>query len=161
MTSRPLLPALLTAALTLGAMNLAIGAWSHGLKYVHKLETIRTAHNPNLLIVGNSLLDGHLDEAALAQMASQNGIGFIPVNAAMGASLPPEHLLLFDYAVQNHPGIHTLVLGIYDFQLTAPDHSRLSDLTGNRMVGIDRRFPIPRSPQSMDSACWTELSLKD
>ena len=109
MTSRPLLPALLTAALTLGAMNLAIGAWSHGLKYVHKLETIRTAHNPNLLIVGNSLLDGHLDEAALAQMASQNGIGFIPVNAAMGASLPPEHLLLFDYAVQNHPGIHTLV----------------------------------------------------
>jgi hypothetical protein len=123
-------------------MNLAIGAWSHGLKYVHKLETIRTAHNPNLLIVGNSLLDGHLDEAALAQMASQNGIGFIPVNAAMGASLPPEHLLLFDYAVQNHPGIHTLVLGIYDFQLTAPDHSRLSDLTGNRMVGIDRRFPI-------------------
>ena len=54
---------------------------------------------------------------------------------------PPEQRLLFHYAVQEHPGISTLVVGIYDFQLTAPDHSHLADLAGNRMVGIDHRFP--------------------
>lgn len=137
---RPLLSALLTGALALTALNLLIGAWSHRLPYYHKLEAIRTSQDPNLLFVGNSLLDGHLDEDALVQATP--GAHFRPLNSALGASEAPEQQLLFDYAVRNHPGVRTLVLGIYDFQLTAQDHSRLTDLTGNRMVGIDRRFPV-------------------
>jgi hypothetical protein len=140
MSKRPLLPVLLTGLLTLVGLNFAIAAWSHRLPYYRDLEEIRTAHDPNLLVVGNSLLDNRVDEAAFAQAA--NGHTFRLLNTALGASEPPEHLLLFDYAVQNHPGIRTLVLGVYDFQLTVPDRSRLTGLTGNRMVGIDPRFPV-------------------
>jgi hypothetical protein len=139
-TIRPLLPPLLTATLLLTALNLMIGAWSHRLPYYKKLEAIRTAQDPNLLFVGNSLLDGHLDEDALVQAA--RCAHFRPLNTALGASQAPEQQLLFDYAVQNHSGVRTLVLGIFDFQLTAQEHSRLTDLIGNRMVGIDRRFPV-------------------
>ncbi len=141
MTKNPLLPLLLTGAIVLAAANLLIGAWNHRLPYEMKLEAIRTAQNPNLLFVGNSLLDHHLDESALAQTAAEKGIRYAPLNSALGASEPPEQRLLFDYAVKNHSDIHTLVVGIYDFQLTAEDHSHIKDLTGNRMVGLDRRFP--------------------
>jgi hypothetical protein len=134
------LPALLTGALMLATINLLIGAWSHRLPYFQELESVRTAQNPNLLFVGNSLLAGHLDEAALVQSAPE--AGFSPLNSALGATLPPEQQLLFDYAVRIHPDIRTVVVGIYDFQLTAPDHSRVTDLVGNRMVGFDRRFSV-------------------
>jgi hypothetical protein len=135
-----MLPVLLTSALVFIALNLLIGAWSHRLPYYHKLNAIQTAPNPNLLFIGNSLLDGHVDEPAFVRAAQ--GAGFRPLNAALGASLHPEHLLLFDYAVRMHTGIHTLVVGILDFQLTELDHSHAGDLTGNRMLGIDPRFPI-------------------
>lgn len=148
MNKNPLLPLLLTAAILLAAANLLIGAWNHRLPYETKLEAIRTAHNPNLLFVGNSLLDHHLDEAALKQTAKANGLDFTPLNSALGASEPPEQRLLFDYAVKNHPNIRTLVVGIYDFQLTAEDHSKIADLTGNRMVGLDRRFPAAAVAQA-------------
>jgi hypothetical protein len=140
MTTKPLLPVLLTAALVLAVLNLGLGVWSHRLPYAQKLESIRTAHDPNLLLVGNSLLDHHLDEAALTQSAAQGNLAIRPLNSALGASEPPEQRLLFNYALRNHAGIRTLVVGVYDFQLTAEDHSRLTDLTGNRMVGINRRF---------------------
>lgn len=136
-----LLPLLAAGMLVLVSLNLLLAAWSHKLPYHQKLESIRTAHDPNLLVVGNSLLDHHLDEAALNTAAETSGARYAIVNSALGASEPPEQRLLFDYAVEKHPGIHTLVVGIYDFQLTAPDHSSVTDLTGNRMVGIDHRFP--------------------
>jgi hypothetical protein len=140
MTMRPLLPALVTGILVLATANTLSGAWSHRLPYFHLLERVRTAQNPNLLFVGNSLLAGHLDEPALVQSA--DSAGYRPLNSALGASHSPEQELLFDYAVQNHPHIHTVVVGFFDFQLTAPDHTKISDLTGNRMVGIDQRFPV-------------------
>ena len=140
MTSRPLLPVILAAAFVLAVLNLLMAGWSHRLPYRIKLETIRSAHNPNLLFVGNSLLDHHLDESAFEQAALERGIHFDPLNAALGASEAPEQRLLFHYAVKMHPGISTLVVGCYDFQLTAPESSRVGDLAGNRLVGIDPRF---------------------
>jgi hypothetical protein len=131
---------MITAALVLAGLNLGLGIWGHRLPYAQKLESIRTAHDPNLLLVGNSLLDHHLDDVALSQSAAQGNLDIRPLNSALGASEPPEQRLLFNYALQSHAGIRTLVVGIYDFQLTAEDRSRLSDLTGNRMVGINRRF---------------------
>jgi hypothetical protein len=50
--------------------------------------------------------------------------------------------LLFNYAVEQHRGIRTVVVGFYDFQLTSPDRTRVTDLVGNRMIGVDKRFPI-------------------
>lgn len=142
MTRSPLVSLLLTAALVLAALNIALAAWSHRLPYEIKLETIRAAQDPNLLIVGNSLLAGHIDEQALEQAEAEHGVAVRPLNSALGASEPPEQRLLFNYASGIHPGIRELVVGIYDFQLTAPDHTRLADLVGNRMVGTDKRFPL-------------------
>jgi hypothetical protein len=136
---RPLLPALLTAALLLAAINLLIGGWSHRLPYYRKLDAVRDSQNPNLVFIGNSLLDGRVDENAFAKAA--RGADYRPLNSALGATRPPEQELLFDYSTQSHPGIRTLVLGFFDLQLTTQDQSRVTDLTGNRMVGIDRRFP--------------------
>lgn len=139
-TRQPFLRFCFTSLAVLAAINLLLGAWSNRLPYARKLDTIRTARDPNLLLVGNSLLDHHLDEAAFTQTALTLRGSFRPLNAALGASEPPEQRLLFNYAIGNHPGISSLVIGFYDFQLTAEDHSRLADLTGNRMVGLDRRF---------------------
>ena len=141
MTKRPMLPVIFTAVAVLVALNLAMAVLSHRLPYRRKLEAIDQAHDPNLLVVGNSLLDHHVDDGALAAAAAERGARFTLLNTALGASEPPEQRLLFHYAVEKHPAMHVLVIGFYDFQLTAPDRSGIADLTGNRMVGIDRRFP--------------------
>ena len=140
MTMRSLLSALLTSALVLTALNVLIGVWSHKLPYYQKLEFIRNSHEPDLLFLGNSLLDQHLDENAFVQAAQR--ARFRPINAALAATQSPEQQLLFEYAVRSHAGIRTLVVGILDSQLTGEDHSRVVDLIGNRMVGVDRRFPV-------------------
>jgi hypothetical protein len=141
MTMRSLLSALLTAALVLTALNVLIGVWSHKLPYYQKLELIRNSHEPDLLFLGNSLLDQHLDENAFVEAAQR--AQFRPLNAALAATQSPEQQLLFEYAVRSHAGIRTLVVGILDSQLTGEDHSRVVDLIGNRMVGVDPRFPVP------------------
>jgi hypothetical protein len=142
MTKRPLLLLVLVAAAMLAGLNVAMAALSHRLPYRLKLDSIAGAHAPNLLLLGNSLLDHHLDEGALTAEAVTHGVQITPLNAALGASEPPEQRLIFDYAVRRQPAITTLVVGFYDFQLTDPNHSRVADLTGNRMVGMDRRFPF-------------------
>jgi hypothetical protein len=82
-----------------------------------------------------------LDENAFVQAAQR--ARFRPLNAALAATQSPEQQLLFEYAVRSHSGIRTLVVGILDSQLTGEDHSRVVDLIGNRMVGVDPRFPVP------------------
>jgi len=140
MTRRPFLAFSVAALLFLVALNLLLALWGHRQVYVLKLEKMRAAHSPNLIFLGNSLLDGHLDERAFATAAAP--ARFTPLNAALGATDPPEHLLLFDYAQRLHPSLRTLVIGFYDFQLTAPDRTQPRDLVGNRMVGLDHRFSL-------------------
>jgi hypothetical protein len=139
-SKRPRLTVLLIGVLLLTALNLLVGAWTHRLFYYKKLEEIRTARNPSLLFLGNSLLDTTVDNAALVEAARNPRLK--PLNAALGGTLPPEHRLLCEYALRTQPNIRTIVVGFYDFQITEPDNTRVSDLVGNRMVGIDQRFPI-------------------
>jgi hypothetical protein len=141
---------MLAVVVVLAVLNMGMALLNHRLPYHKKLEAIRTARQANLLFVGNSLLDHHVDEGALAESAAKRDIQFVPLNSALGASEPPEQRLLFDYATEKHPGISTLVVGFYDFQLTVSDHSRVVDLTGNRMVGIDPRFPVAEVARAYD-----------
>ena len=136
---RPLLPVTLAAALLFVGGNLCMAVWSHRLPYYHMLEKIRTARDPNVLFVGNSLLAG-LDEPALELAASQGGVRLRSLNTATPASQPPEHKLLFQYAARQQPGIGTLVVGIFAFQLTVSSRYRMADVVGNRMVAVDHRF---------------------
>jgi hypothetical protein len=140
MTKRPLSFLLLIAALVLVGLNLVMGHLTKRLPYYVRLQAIQNDPASNLLFVGNSLLDRHLDEPALIASAAAGGVSFHPLNSAIGGSEPPEQRLLFQYAVETHSGISTLVVGFYDFQLTVPDHSHVADLKGNRMVGMDHRF---------------------
>jgi hypothetical protein len=135
---RSLFPALVAAFFFLVVLNLLIGAWSRRLPYRIKLNEIRSAQAPNLLFVGNSLLAQRVDEGALVQGFGDTRLR--PLNAALGASGPPEHELLFNYAVRTHPEIRTLVIGFFDQQLTADTKDHAIDLTGNRLVGFDHRF---------------------
>jgi hypothetical protein len=139
-SKRPRLTVLLISVSLLILLNALVGVWSHRLFYYKKLEEIRTAQNPRLLFLGNSLLDTTVDEAALVEAARDPQLK--PLNAALGGTMPPEHRLLCEYALRTQPGIRTLVVGFYDFQITEPDHTHVSDLVGNRMVGMDRRLPI-------------------
>lgn len=129
------------AAGLLAAVNLSMIPWSRHLPYVRKLNAIASASQPNLLFLGNSLLDGHVDERAFAEAARSCDVRFRSINAALGGTQAPEVRLLFSYAEQHHPELQTLVVGTMDFLLTAPDHSRPADLTGNRMVGLNREIP--------------------
>lgn len=161
MTKRPMLLLASISALMLVGLNLGMASLSKRLPYHLKLESIRTAANPNLLFVGNSLLDHHLDEGALAASAAQGGVQFHVLNSALGATEPPEQRLLFQYAVETHPGISTLVVGFYDFQLTSPNRAHVADLKGNRMVAIDHRFPTREilAAYNFDFADRAELAL--
>ncbi len=140
MISRPLQPTVLAAILFLLTANLLLAAWSHRFPYYRKLEEIRKAQDPNLLFLGNSLLDGNVDAPAIEAAAAQHGVRVAPLDAALGATQPPEHLLLFDYTTRCHPGMRVLVLGIYDFQLSESDAARPADLIGNRVLAVDPRF---------------------
>ena len=50
--------------------------------------------------------------------------------------------MFFEYALYRHPHIRTLVVGIFDLQLTAEDHTRPWNLTGNGLAAMDPAVPI-------------------
>lgn len=143
MTQRPFLPTLAICLIVLVAGNLAVERWSHRLPSQILLKQIRTSGSSNLLFIGNSLLAGHVDTAALNRGAMGTaGVRFQPLNAALGASEPPDQALLMECARKYHPEIKTLAVGFYDFQLTKEEHLRPADLTGNHIVGIQNSIPL-------------------
>jgi len=158
MTKRRLLLPVISVVTLLAVANALMGLWSHRLPYYRMLEKIRTAHDPNLLIVGNSLLTG-LDEPALVRAANEGGESFNPINVATVASQPPEHKLLFNYAYKRQPSIRTLVVGIYDFQLTTLVKSRMTDLMGNRMIAVDHRFGFDEVVSSYGFGAGDQVEL--
>jgi hypothetical protein len=121
-------------------LNVAIGKWSVRAPARIKLQTVRDAQDPNMLFVGNSLLDGRLDTTALQQGMGDPRHSIRPLNAALGGSDPPVHRLITSYALRSHPSIRTLVVGVYDFQLTENDPHTPSELTGTRGLGQDSSF---------------------
>jgi hypothetical protein len=142
MNKQSLIPALVVCVLLLLGGNVLMARWSRRLPYCQKLESIRLARDPDVLFVGNSLLDSRIDAAALNMGGALRGVSFTPLNAALGGSDAYDQALIARYATQCHPGIHTLVIGFFDFQLTDERQVKPLDLTGNHMVAMDGRFPV-------------------
>lgn len=140
MRGRRLIPVLVSTALLVLLMNLALARWSHRLRYVSKLDAIGAVKEPNLVLTGNSKVDGQIDEALLEKLTAESGDAMRPVNAALSATNAQEQWLLFDYAVKEHAEIHTLVAGFYNAQLTAEPVTHAMELKGNQLVGLDKRF---------------------
>ncbi len=132
----------MTCLLILFGGNELMSRWSHRLPYRRKLVEIAHTSNANLLFVGNSLLDGYIDEAKLESAAYQHGVILRGLNAALGATQPPEQELLFEDAIEHQPSLRTVVIGAYDLQLTSDVPTRVDDLVGNRMVAIDSVFSM-------------------
>jgi len=161
MIKHPLFPVVFTALFLLAGMNLSMAVWSHRLPYYKKLEEIRTTPDANLLLIGNSLLDKHVDYPTVEQAAHAQGIDIWPLNAALGASRSQDHLLLFNYALRIHPHLQTVVVGFYDLQLTLNQDLPWNRLFGNAMVGIDPRFSLDEvdSAYSFDRLSRAEFRL--
>src|ERR1700753_1156723 len=103
MRMRPLIPTVAVCLVMLTACNLAMVPWSRRLWYHQKLDNIQAAQAPDVVFIGNSLLDARIDPNALnAGATAENGGVFRPVNAALGASAPVDQALLMHYAVESH-----------------------------------------------------------
>jgi hypothetical protein len=159
MKARPLLSPAIAALLLLLTMQVFMAAWSRRLPYSQKLNDIRDAQNPNVLFVGNSLLDGRVDAPAMEE-ASTPRLPIVPLDSALGATEPPEHLLLYEYSTRCHPHMRLLVLGIYDFQLTAQKRPRVRELTGNRVLAVDHRFPVTEVAAAYGFDLWEDVQLE-
>ena len=142
MPKRSLLPLGIVGLLLIVILDSFFSVWSHHLPYFRKLRSIESASEPNLLLLGNSLLEDRVDETLFITAASERGKSFRPVNTALGGIPPQEQRLLYEYALYRHPHIRTLVVGVFDFQLTAEDHTRPWNITGNGLVAIDSAVPI-------------------
>jgi hypothetical protein len=133
---------ILTVVTLLVSVNVAMSIWSHRLVCVRRIGEIQQSRDANLLLLGNSLMDGHVDQATLTRAATEDGVSAVALNAALSATQEPEQRLLFDFALRTPNHVHVVVVGAFDFQLTRPDDSKPVDLTGNRMAAIDRRIPM-------------------
>src|SRR3954453_12948795 len=143
MPKRSLVPLGIVALLLIVILDAFFGGfWSHHQPYFRKLRSIESAAEPNLLFIGNSLLDSRVDETLFAAAASERGKSFRTVNTALGGIPPQEQRLLSEYALYRHPHIRTLVVGIFDFQLTAKDHTGPWNLIGNGLAALDPAVPI-------------------
>ncbi len=142
MRTHPLFAASAICVAMLVLFNVALVPWSQRLPYRRKLDAIQKTRDPDILFVGDSLLDTRLNTAALNHGAATQGQSFRPVNAAFVSSLPPDQALLADYASKEHPDINTMVVGVMDFLLTTDVRLRPVDLTGNHEVGVYSCFPV-------------------
>jgi hypothetical protein len=162
MIKRPFFPTLAICLSVLVAGNFAMMRWSHRLPSQILLKQIRTSGPSDLLFIGNSLLAGHVDAAALNRGATViEGTKFKPLNAALGASEAPDQALLMEYAREYHPETKTLAVGFFDFQLTKEEHLRPTDLTGNHVIGIENPIPLSEVAEiyQMHGLERAELSL--
>jgi len=142
MNKRDFLATLGVVLLCFIAANFAMAKWTARIRGMQKLDAIEAATKANTLVVGNSLLDYTLDEQVFQDTARSASADLIPLNTAISATSAPEHYLLFSRALRLLPGIHTVVIGFYDFQLTAERQVKVSDMGFDRMVAFNPRVPI-------------------
>lgn len=123
--------------------NVLLSRWSRGLSSRRALDNLQRAPDSDLLFIGNSLLDGRVDGAALNQGAASAGRTFKPLNAALSATDSHDQALLAQYALWTQPHLRTLVVGFYDYQLTEEASVTPADLLGNHGIALDERMPVP------------------
>jgi hypothetical protein len=153
-TARKFLFAVLAVLACFVLANIAVSLWSRRFPAIRKLDQISVASDANLLFIGNSLLDGRIDPVLFINSPAAASAHLVPLNAALGGSLPPEQYLLFRHAAMNHP-ISTIVIGFYDFQLTKAIPTKPYDLAGNRAVSFDRRIAAAEA-ESIYNFTWAQ-----
>jgi hypothetical protein len=97
------------------------------------LAETQEASYAQIIALGNSLMrSGFVPDAFAPPAAPQsNSPAF---NLALGASTPPEQLLLLRAGLRAMPKARLLLYGFYDFQLTDPVSFASADLIGNHDI---------------------------
>ncbi len=140
MKKRDLLATALAVLAGFIAANLAMLALSRRLLPSRILDEISNTRHADVIVVGNSLLQGVFDPATFGREARRQSQHWVAVNTALGATFSAEHYLLFEQALRI-PGIHTVILGFYDLQLSAPTDPEVSALLDTRVLAFDPRIP--------------------
>ena len=97
------------------------------------LAETREASNTRVIALGNSLMRSGFVPDAFAESARSKSES-PAFNLAMGASTPPEQLLLLRAGLRAMPDTQLLLYGFYDFQLTDPVAFSSADLIGNHDI---------------------------
>jgi hypothetical protein len=134
------IPAFLTLLCFIAA-NIAMAIASRDLPPARKIAEIAQAHNPSVLVVGNSTLDGRFDSWAFENTARLAGRRMTPVNAALAATQTTEQYLLFRLGMR-HPGIDTVIVGFFGFQITVTEGNSVAPLLAYRSVPFDSRVDV-------------------
>lgn len=142
MFRRKLLPVLLSASVLFVIANLLVLEWSNRMPFKKVMSMVRSAKDPNMLLMGNSIMAGRVNIDQFRSLSQQLHSDLRPVNVAIGATGPSEHQLLFDYSLSTQPQLQTLVLGFDDVMLTSEIKTPPDQLLGNQLVGTDPSIPF-------------------
>jgi hypothetical protein len=122
-------------------VNLAMEKWHYRLHTTQKLAMISAPSKANLILVGNSLLDGYVDPEKFSEVARSESEDLHVIDAALLGSAPPVQDLLFQQAEKSHP-LKTVVIGFLDFQLTASNTNHPMDIMGSSVIVFDKRISV-------------------
>jgi hypothetical protein len=141
MNKRLLAIPLVIALCTFIVVNLAMEKWHYRLRTTQKLAGITAPSKANVVLVGNSLLDGYVDPKTFSEVAQSESEDLHVIDAALLGSGPPVQYLLFQQAEKSHP-LKTVVIGFLDFQLTATNTNHPMDILGSSVIAFDKRVSV-------------------
>jgi hypothetical protein len=121
----------LVCAAGLACANAVVGTLTQHSVSRRILADARIAGGAETIALGNSLVRSGFDADEFATSLRSQSVQNAALNMAMGASTPPEHLLLLRAALQADDRAQLLLYGFYDFQLTDAVSFKLSDMIGN------------------------------
>ena len=141
MNKRLLAVPLVIALCAFIVVNLAMEKWHNRLLTTQKLNRITAPSSANVVLVGNSLLDGYVDPKTFSEVAQSESKDLHVIDAALLGSGPPVQSLLFQQAEKSHP-LKTVVIGFMDFQLTVTDTTHPMDILGSSVIVFDKRVSV-------------------
>jgi hypothetical protein len=122
---------LLVCAAVLACANTVVGTLTQHSVSRRILGDARSAGAAETIALGNSLVRSGFNADEFAMALRSQGAHSAASNMAMGASTPPEHLLLLRAALRADDRAQFLLYGFYDFQLTDAVSFKFSDMIGN------------------------------
>ena len=122
---------LLTCAAVLACANAVVGTLTQHSVSRRILADARSSGSAETIALGNSLVRSGFNAEEFAEAQRSRGAHSAASNMAMGASTPPEHLLLLRAALRADDRAQLLLYGFYDFQLTDAVSFKFSEMIGN------------------------------
>jgi len=123
--------AVLVCAAMVACANAVVGTVTQHSVSRRILADARSAGAAQTIALGNSLVRSGFNADEFAMALRSQGVHSAASNMAMGASTPPEHLLLLRAALRADDRAQLLLYGFYDFQLTDAVSFKFSDMIGN------------------------------